>query len=318
MISVNGRLGKSWPLVVSCAAGRMFGVLAIDKPSGWTSRDVVNRIQKVIRPTKVGHTGTLDPMATGVLLLPVGPATRLTEFAHAMPKCYEADFLLGSVSDTLDATGRVGKLSDASVVHRDQWLAEMSKWRGVVRQRPPIYSAIHVDGQRAYDLARRGEPVEMPTREVTIHELELLDFDFPKVSLRVRCSTGTYIRCLGADMAAALGSGAIMTRLVRTQIGPFTLANCFSLEEMESREAIAGALVSPLGLLSGMSQVTLNDEQCRRVQHGQSIRIAELSTPLASSSECIAAIDSAGNLAALLKPNLRELQPIRVFPLAVS
>ncbi|QDV24024.1 tRNA pseudouridine(55) synthase TruB [Aureliella helgolandensis] len=246
----------------------MFGVLAIDKPPRKTSRDVVNSIERIVRPIRVGHTGTLDPMATGVLLLALGHATRLVEFSHGQPKAYEADFQLGVESDSLDTDTPVRPLAEACQPTREALAAELQQWRGLVQQVPPKYSALHIGGKRAYDLARAGEEFEIPSREVEIHELELLDYAYPSFSLRIRCGTGTYIRSLGNDIARGLGSSAVMTRLVRSQIGSLDLSQCHALDSLTDREQILAALVAPGKLVEHLPHVVLDPSQAVQIRNG--------------------------------------------------
>jgi len=292
----------------------MFGVLAVDKPAGLTSRDVVNHVQKVIRPVKIGHTGTLDPMATGVLLLAVGPATRLVEFSHRMRKSYQAEFLLGFTSDTLDTDGQVQPCEEPVEIQAQQWREEMENWLGKIHQRPPRFSAVHVGGKRAHELARKGVDFDIPTREVTIYRLELLSFDYPRIQLSIECSTGTYVRCLGSDIAEGLGSGAVMSRLVRTGIGPFVLQDCISLDTLADRDSVATHLKSPLEMLPDFPMISLSDQQCRQLRYGQPIAAeAGQMIPMGESSQPIAGVDSAGRLFALLYCESGRLRSCRVF-----
>jgi tRNA pseudouridine55 synthase len=305
----------------------LFGVLAVNKPQGVTSRDVVNKIQKLIRPTKIGHTGTLDPLATGVLLLALGKATRLVEYAHLQPKSYEADFLLGQTSATLDIDGEVQILPQAPAIDRAGWLDQMKHWRGCIRQTPPQYSACRVDGQRAYDLARQGVEVELASREVTIFQLELLKFSYPLVSLSVQCSSGTYIRSLGHDIAVALGSDAVMSRLVRTSIGRFMLAECAALDQLNSLSDIQRLIRSPVGLVDQFPRFEVTSEECERLRTGSTLELT-LQRALAietwrvtlpewdgkqSTQPPVVALDSDGRLVAILERRHDRLQPTRVF-----
>lgn len=292
----------------------LFGVLAVDKPGDWTSRDVVNRIQRFVRPTKIGHTGTLDPMATGVLILVLGQATRLVEYAHDLRKTYESEFLLGVSSDTLDTTGCMVAQVNPPIIRRSDWTSQMPNWMGTIRQQPPKYSAIHIAGHRAHELARRGEHFEVPFREVHIYSLELLEFEYPRVRLRVQCSTGTYIRSLGNDIAAALGTCAVMSRLVRTEIGPFRLSACSQLADLDSRQAVADHLQPPMKLLEELPKVAVIDTQCQLMKHGKSLTMHECPpSVLGREDQPIAVTDSTGTLIALATWSSGKLRPIRVF-----
>ena len=201
----------------------LFGVLPINKRAGISSRVVVNRIQRLVHFERVGHTGTLDPMATGVLLMAIGNATKLVEFSHELPKAYAATFEFGKTSDTLDVTGQITELPVECIPTREQIETELCKWQGRVQQVPPNFSALFIDGKRAYKLARKGVDFDLAPRDVEINKLELLEYDFPKLKLNIECGSGTYVRAIGRDIAAGLGTQAIMTELTRTKIGPFTL-----------------------------------------------------------------------------------------------
>ena len=199
----------------------MFGFLNLNKPAGVTSRDVVNQVQRLVRPEKVGHAGTLDPLATGVLVVCVGRATRLTEYVQRMPKHYSATFLFGRQSDTEDIDGQVIELADPPQPKRDQIEATLPKFLGEIQQVPPAYSALKVEGRRAYDLARRGEDVQLAARPVVIYELRIVAYEYPELRLDIVCGSGTYVRSLGRNIARTVGTQAVMSALVRTAIGNF-------------------------------------------------------------------------------------------------
>ena len=197
------------PESVNCRQQSMFGVLNLNKPPGVTSRDVVNVVQRIVKPIKVGHAGTLDPMATGVLLVCVGPATRLISLLQQAPKNYVAEFRLGERSDTDDSTGTVSvQEASASSVTMSQLETTLQSFVGSFDQVPPVFSAVKVQGQRAYAKARRGEDVQLLAKRVTVYAIDLLDFSWPVVSLRIRCGSGTYIRSIARDLGEKLGCGA--------------------------------------------------------------------------------------------------------------
>ena len=284
----------------------MFGVLNIHKPAGCTSRDVVNRVQRLVRPVKVGHAGTLDPLATGVLMVCLGPATRLLEYAHRFPKSYRGSFLLGLHSASDDLESEVIELADAAIPTRDAVDAALPKFVGEIMQRPPIYSAVKVEGRRAYKLARSGKPVELAEKPVNIHSLNVVEYQYPQLVLDIRCGSGTYIRSLGRDLAAELGTAAVMSALVRTSIGPFQLKDALPLDEV-TVESLANRLQSPLGLLDGMPTVTVTDAEvatiCRGLAISREATVGEL-----------AAVDAAGELVAILvSAGDGSLRPQRVF-----
>ncbi|HEV2527837.1 MAG TPA: tRNA pseudouridine(55) synthase TruB [Thermomicrobiales bacterium] len=213
-------------------AGRLHGILVIDKPAGWTSHDVVGRVRRISGEKRVGHAGTLDPAATGVLPVLVGDATKVVEFLSDAPKAYRAEITLGLETDSYDGDGVVtsvygGTLPDASVI-----AAALDAFRGPIEQVPPMHSAIQINGQRLYELARRGETIERETRSVIIHDLEVVAWNEPVLILDITCSKGTYIRSIAHDLGRALGCGGYLSDLVRTRTGPFTLDDCWTLDNL--------------------------------------------------------------------------------------
>lgn len=286
----------------------MFGLLNVDKPAAWTSRDVVNRVQRMARPHKVGHAGTLDPLATGVLIVAIGPATRLVEYVQRMPKTYRATFLLGRTSDTDDTDGDMVEIPGAPIPSREQVQAAIPKFLGTIEQQPPAYSALKIAGQPAYKLARRGAKVDLTPRPVEIHSIELVSFEYPKLELLIRCGGGTYVRSLGRDLAESLGTGAVMSALNRLAIGSFKVEESVACEKLTPSE-IEARLLSPLLALGEMQRLTLDDDQVERVARGQAIAShAEI-----SSGE-ITAVDARGRLVAILKPiGAAMLAPTKCF-----
>lgn len=288
-----------------------WGVLNLNKPSGLTSRQVVNRVQRVVgRKTKVGHAGTLDPLATGVLLVSVGPATRLIETIHALPKEYEATFLLGRKSDTEDTEGQVTELADPPVPSAGDLVAASQRWTGRILQRPPAYSAIKVGGRRAYELARGGEPVELTPREIVVYRIEITAYDYPELHLTIECGSGTYVRSLGRDLADSLGTAAVMSALRRTAIGPFRIEEAVELESL-TPENWTARLLSPIVAVAHLPQVVLSDEEVRRVLAGRTI--ACCTSPDRGTE--FAAIDQGGRLIGIMtRRDDMELAPKRNFP----
>lgn len=216
----------------------MNGILLVNKKENWTSRDVVNKVGKILGTKKVGHTGTLDPLATGVLVLCIGSATKLNEILTSTYKEYEAEITLGLLTDTLDITGN--ELKEEKVkVNKEQILETLNKMTGKYVQEVPIYSAVKVNGRKLYDYARAGESVELPKREVDIKELELIGnikYTDNKTIFNIRClvSKGTYIRALVNDIANSLNTIGVMSKLTRTKQGKFKLENCYKIEDIES------------------------------------------------------------------------------------
>ena len=228
----------------------MNGILLIDKPAGWTSSDVVAKLRGVLRERRVGHAGTLDPLATGLLVVFVGRATRAAEFAESDAKRYTAGLRLGLATDTQDVTGR--PLSGAPrEVEREELESVLERFRGELEQIPPMYSAIKLKGRKLYEIARRGGEVERQPRRITVHALEILGREDGDWLLDVRCSKGTYVRTLCHDIGAALGCGGCMSSLRRTEAGRFTLEDAHTLSEVQAAadEGRAAELLLPVDTL---------------------------------------------------------------------
>jgi tRNA pseudouridine55 synthase len=249
------------------------GFLLVDKPSGWTSHDVVAKIRRLLGIKKVGHAGTLDPMATGLLVLGVGRATRLLRFVQEAEKEYVARAQFGVATDSLDADGAV--LSrDPMAVDQDDVESVLERFRGSIMQVPPMVSARKVEGRRLYELAREGREVEREARPVTIYSLELLDYapsDYPQVEFRVRCSKGTYVRTLADDMARALGGRAHLTELRRTRNGGLSAADAHSVEAIAAAAGggeWASLLLDPLDGLPDLPLVDVDADIARAVANG--------------------------------------------------
>jgi tRNA pseudouridine55 synthase len=277
------------------------GLLVIDKPEGPTSHDVVARVRRLLRIPGVGHTGTLDPMATGVLPLVLGKATRLARFLTSDAKRYQAEVRLGWATDTYDRLGEQVGDSVAMDVPREQLEAALDAFRGEITQTPPSYSAKKIGGVSAHRLARRGEAVTPAAVQVTVHHLELLDFSGDRLTLDVHCSAGFYVRSLAHDLGAALGCGAHLTALRRTASGDLTLSQAIPLADCERDVEAMRARVVPLsGLLTGLPAVTVNAEGERRVRHGQLLRPADLLSVLAgSATEGTRVLNETGGLIAI-------------------
>lgn len=248
------------------------GFLLVDKPGGLTSHDVVARVRRLSGVKKVGHAGTLDPAATGLLVLAVGRVTRLIRFVQELPKEYVATALFGVATDTLDADGAVLSREPMPVTTADVE-AVLGRFTGPIMQVPPMVSALKVEGRRLYELAREGQEVERAPRPVHVHELELIDFapsHYPEVVLRVRCSKGTYVRSLADDVARSLGGRAHLTALRRTAIGRLSAAAAHPLDDLGelSPEEIADRLVAPAAALADLPTVQVDDAIARGVRHG--------------------------------------------------
>jgi len=280
------------------------GFVVIDKPAGITSHDVVSRVRRILGTRKVGHTGTLDPFATGVLPIAVNDGTKAIPFLDEGLKCYEALMQLGVVTDTLDMTGAVIREADWSAVTRQELEAVLKRFTGHLTQIPPMYSAIKQDGQPLYKLARQGQTVERKSREIDIHSLELLSFAPPLVSFRVVCSRGTYVRTLADDMGEHLGCGAALKELRRTASGPFVIAAAVSLEGLEEAARSASfddLTVSPHAALSHLPDVPLNEGGLALVRHGRSPEWSgtEASAPVAVAAGTLLRLSRNGTLVAV-------------------
>ncbi len=286
------------------------GILNIYKPSGLTSRDVVNQIQRLVRPLKVGHAGTLDPLATGVLVVCVGPATRLIEYIQRMPKEYVGTFLLGRTSPTEDTDGPVTEVPGAPVPSQDAVETAARSMLGPLLQRPPAFSALKVEGRRAYELARQGQQVDLKPRPVTIYRLEVLSYHYPELVLRIRCSSGTYARAVGRDLAAALGTSAVMSALERTAVGPFRSKYALRPEQLTA-DNWDMHLLPCTWAVEGLPLIKLRPAEVERVRQGQTI-FRFLRRPTAKE---FAAVDRKGRLVAILVPRGEgRLGPRRTLP----
>ena len=250
----------------------MNGIVIIDKPAGWTSQDVTARLRRVFGTRRIGHGGTLDPMATGVLPVFVGRATRGVEFFEHAEKTYETELLLGVATDTEDTTGTVLLRREVSVTQArlDEVL---ERFRGEIMQIPPMYSALKVNGQKLCDLARKGRQVERQPRPVTIHELTLLSREGDTLRLRVRCSKGTYIRTLCADIGEALGCGGCMQALRRTQAGEYTIAEAVPLQQLLEAAEPETYLRDVDTMFRGYPGVKLTVNQEKRCRNGNAFSV---------------------------------------------
>ncbi len=279
----------------------MFGILNLRKPSGPTSRDCVNSIQKLMRPEKVGHAGTLDPLASGVLLILVGQAVRLTDAVHTLPKQYIGTFQLGVTSESTDCETPLIPVDSAPILDRTAIEKQLPSFIGNIEQSPPKYSAVWIGGKRAHELARAGKEFDMPSRQVLIESLEVTSFEYPFFELKMTCGTGTYVRSLGRDIARKLGSDAVMTKLVRTAIGPFALECSCLLEELTSRESIEGHLAPARNGVNHWPQAFPNDETLLHFEQGKQVNESELNLVAETAGDFATAIDSNGQLRALIK-----------------
>jgi tRNA pseudouridine55 synthase len=250
------------------------GVLLVDKPSGPTSHDVVDQIREAVGMRKVGHAGTLDPFASGLLLLLLGPATRLSEYLLGLDKTYRATAWLGVETSTHDPEGEVVREDDGwrSISEADLGEA-LAEFRGTLLQTPPRYSSKKVGGEAAHRRVRRGEEVTLSAAEVMVHEIFLLDYSPPEAHFQLRCSSGTYVRALARDLGRRLGVGAHLTGLVRTDIGPLGLGMASPLGALTDAATIIGRLIPPALALAHLPAVEVSRSDADRIRQGQSITL---------------------------------------------
>jgi tRNA pseudouridine55 synthase len=292
----------------------MDGVLIVDKPEGLTSHDVVVAARRLLGEKRIGHTGTLDPLATGVLPLACGRATRLVRFLIASDKQYDATILFGVTTDTLDVTGEeTGRSGRAP--SREALVAELRTFEGEQMQVPPAYSAKKIGGRRAYELARRDEPVELAAVPVRVSRLELLDYAHDRCRIALTCSAGYYVRSLVRDVGECLGTGATLQSLRRTRSGEFTLDEALDLDKLApirdrtnpeariSNPGLETVLIPLEKLLTGFPCVTVTAEGLARVSHGQHVRPADVAGTLPSPvAEWVRLLDGAGALVGVATP----------------
>jgi tRNA pseudouridine55 synthase len=290
------------------------GLLVLDKPAGATSRTVVDRVLRWFpRRTRIGHTGTLDPLATGVLVLCLGSATRLAEYVQLMSKTYRTRLLLGARSDSDDADGTIKPVAGAVAPDAAMVAAGVAAFVGVISQVPPAYSAAKVSGRRAYDLARRGEEVTLRPRPVRIHAIQVLDYAYPHLELEVHCGKGTYIRSLARDLGERLGCGALVQTLRRTRVGPFTVEGALTLDA-DADTARARVLPAEMAVAE-LPRFVLPENELKRLCRGQAIALPPTGETPVPPTEEVAVFDASGRLVAVavLDPRRRMLQPAKVL-----
>ena len=294
----------------------MRGIVSLNKPSGITSRALVDRVVRFFPRAKVGHAGTLDPLASGVLLVCIGSATRLIEPLQRMPKVYRAIVRLGARSDTLDADGQIVETQDCTIPTEGRLRQALAAQVGEVRQLPPQYSALKVKGQRAYDLARAGRAVDLQPRTVRIDRADLVSFRWPDLELEVECGAGTYIRSIARDVGEAAGCGGLIETLVRTRIGPFTLDDALDGENL-SKESLLRHLRPLRDAVADLPAITLNESQVAEIVQGRSLDASSLALDFDSIPPGdIALLGPDGLLLALALADhaLGTIHPHKVFP----
>ena len=253
----------------------MNGIILVDKPCGWTSHDVVGKLRGILHERRIGHSGTLDPMATGLLVVFAGRATRAVEFAEADSKEYIAGLRLGVSTDTQDTTGNVLNTCE-TLPSKDELIAAANGFLGEINQIPPMYSAIKINGKKLYELARRGEIVERSPRKVTISKLELVGEDKCDYILDIHCSKGTYIRTLCSDIGDKLGCGGCMSSLRRVKAGVFSITQAYTMEQIQAAADLGGldGIIIPVDtLFTDKPKLTVNEFEEKKLRNGNTIKI---------------------------------------------
>ena len=301
-------------------AGDFF--LPVDKPVGPTSHDVVAAARRGLRTRRVGHTGTLDPFASGLLVLCVGRATRLAEYLSSLDKTYEAVARLGVTTDTLDREGEVVREREGwAELAREQVAEELARLSGEIEQVPPQFSAKKVDGEAMHRRARRGEHVDLPPVAVTIHEITLTEMRLPDLRFTVRCSSGTYVRALARDLGEGLGVGAHLTELRRTAVGGVSVDGAVGVDELDEGDAVARATIAPTEALGHMDTLEVDQEVADRLRNGQRVRVGEATdTPTeaedgSAPERTLVAVSHEHDLLAIAELDDGLLRPRKVFPL---
>lgn len=302
------------------------GIIVLQKPKGESSRTTLNRLQRAVlsrhkrlleslhdepellgelklrKPPRVGHAGTLDPLAEGVLVACVGEATKLIETIQMLPKHYVGTFQLGVTSDTEDIEGTVTELPNPPQPTLEQLQNAAMQFVGRISQRPPTFSALKVDGKRAYQLARKGETVELKPREIEVYQISLQEYHYPIFRLGIECGSGTYVRSIGRDIGELLGSGAVMTALTRDWIGPFLVENALPptvFDDPASETWLERLLPLEIGV-AHLPQTVLDDRTCYKIRHGQPVSFDEIASQ-ASENSILAAFSPNHKLVALLE-----------------
>jgi len=285
----------------------MHGFINIDKPLGITSHDVVARLRRITRIKRIGHAGTLDPAASGVLVVAIGHATRLIEYVQDdTHKTYQARIMLGSATDSDDATGAVIAESPVPTLTQDTIESVLKTLTGDIMQVPPKVSALHVDGQRMYDLARQGKAPDLPARPVTIYAITLTSWDTQMIEINVTCGKGTYIRSLARDIGLMLGTHGHLSTLRRTHVGAFAVADALPLDTL-TIEQVRAHLVAPLDAIHHLTKLMIDDEQVRRVRNGLPLNSAD------TDNDAVALCDANNQLVAIARRTNGQIAPHKVF-----
>ena len=298
----------------------MHGLLLLDKPAGLTSHDCVRQVRRLFKTRKVGHAGTLDPLATGVLPIAIGNATKILQFLLAEDKSYRATFKLGITTDTLDSDGQIVLQRQVPSISSQTLIDICARFTGEIDQQPPMYSALKKDGVPLYKLARQGKEIERPTRRIKIFRLDIIESVADQVTIEVDCSKGTYIRSLAHDIGEALGCGAHITSLRRLRTGPFSIDECTTLEELGNASDKQPFLVSADAALRNLPAAVLNDSGLARLKFGIPPQVEDVTLDDPPEPGTAVRLQAAGELVAMARyAPLREnekrgdFELIRVF-----
>ena len=286
----------------------MLGILLIDKPAGITSHDVVNRVRRRFNTRRVGHSGTLDPMATGLLVIAVGPATRFLQYLPLEPKEYVGTFAFGRTTETFDAEGATTTESEVPANLVEQIEQHLPTFRGLIQQVPPMYSAVKLNGKALYTYARKGEDIEREPRTVHISEFALLASDGIHAEFRIRCSGGTYVRTLGHDLGQAIGCGAHMTKLTRTEVGRFKLDSSLDLDGIMPND-----LISLRDALVPAPMIELDEKQVQSIREGRTVMVVD-----PPEGPFVALLTPEGNVFSIARVIGNVVQPDCVIPEGVD
>jgi tRNA pseudouridine55 synthase len=280
------------------------GVIPVDKPIGATSRRVVDVVARALGMKTVGHAGTLDPLADGVVVVCAGHATKLVDYLHDLPKHYTASFLLGRSSPSDDFETPIEVEAEPRVPTREEIEAALPSFRGEILQRPCDYSAVHVDGKRAYRLARKGRPLELAAKRVRIDILAVTAYEWPRLGVDIVCSSGTFVRAIGRDLAMALGTTAVMESLTRTAVGPFVRERSLAMAAV-TLESVRAAMLPAVAAVPLVPRFTLGDDVLAKAVRGGLVAVGD------EPAEALAAVDEAGDLVGILKRHDSGLYRLR-------
>jgi tRNA pseudouridine55 synthase len=289
------------------------GLLNLNKPSGITSRGAVNQVVRLARKVKVGHAGTLDPLASGVLVVALGSTTRLIRSVQEMPKTYRVTIRLDATSDTLDVDGHVVEVMEPRIPELDEIRMALSRQIGTIDQLPPAYSALKIGGIRAYELAREGQAVTLAPRKVTIYRIDVVSYQWPRVELEVECGGGTYVRSIARDLGDALGCGGVVEVLTRTRIGPFLLETAIEPAKLTT-DSLETYLLPALDAVPGLPRIWLTIEQVADVMQGRAVHLDPALNEREPGSG-LALLDPSGSLVAIgeLSPDRDQGLPRKVL-----